>query len=153
VGDLLKDLSHAVADAVAFDRVIVVGLQRAVGHAVTIGTKRARSEHAWQDRTYATRDALLGAVEDTGRGATGTFGPADTKGGENAVRLATGTPPHRIEARRAKFLRFQAGGDTLFRRGVNHPGTKPDPYLDLAAESAGEELLLAVEQILDEALG
>lgn len=149
----MRPLSQLVPDAAAFDAVVVVGLQRAVDHSVTIGVKKARSEHAWQDRTYATRDSITGAVRPVARGATGTFGPAGTKAGENAVRLATGTRPHRIEARRGRALRFQAGGETLFRRAVNHPGTRPDPYLDAAADAAGEELFAAVEAALDAALG
>lgn len=39
-----------------------------------------------------------------------------------------GTPPHEIRARRGKALRFEAGGDVIFRVKVNHPGTKPNPY-------------------------
>jgi hypothetical protein len=165
----MKDISQAIPDAAAFDAVVIVGLQRAVDHSVIIGVKKARGEHAWQDRTYATRDSLCGEVRTTSRGGTGTFGPADTKAGENAVRLATGTRPHEIRpklggsfqgparpgqgrSRRAegrKFLAFQVGGQTVFARKVNHPGTRPDPYLDAAAEAAGEELFSAVEQMLD----
>lgn len=33
-----------------------------------------------------------------------------------------GTKPHTIRARRAKALRFRAGGRTVFRRSVRHPG-------------------------------
>lgn len=33
------------------------------------------------------------------------------------------TKPHVIDARRAKVLRFQMGGETVFRRKVNHPGS------------------------------
>jgi hypothetical protein len=169
----MKDLSQAIPDAAAFDAAVIVGLRRAVDHAVTIGVKKARGEHAWQDRTYATRESLRGAVRDTARGASGTFGPADTKGGENAARLATGTRPHEIRpklgadlqgptrpgqgrSRRGtgrKFLAFQIGGTTIFARKVNHPGTKPDPYLDAAAEAAGEELFAAVDEVLDRAFG
>jgi hypothetical protein len=40
-----------------------------------------------------------------------------------------------------------------FARRVNHPGTKPDPFLDAAANAAGEEIERAVEHAIDEALG
>lgn len=180
----MKDISEALHDAEEFDRELVNGLQRAVGHAVTVGTMKARTEHAWHDQTYATRDSIRGEVRDTKKGAVGKFGPADTKGGENAVRLATGTPPHVIrpkaaagfvgpllpgQGRRsrgrntagqfsggqgaARALAFQMGGTTVFARSVNHPGTKPDPYLDKAAAAAGEALEQGVEAAIDKALG
>lgn len=137
-----------LADAEALDGQLVAGLQRVVGHAVTTTTAKARSEHRWQDRTGATRESVVGQVRDTGKGATGTVDV-----GENAARLATGTVPHVIRARNAKALRFQMGGQTVFVRSVNHPGTKPDPYLDRAAEAAGEDLFTAAERMLDELLG
>ena len=34
------------------------------------------------------------------------------------------TPPHLIEARKAKALAFGIGGKTVFARSVNHPGSK-----------------------------
>lgn len=45
-----------------------------------------------------------------------------------------GTGPHVITASAARALRFYpAGGDTaVFRRSVNHPGTKPDPFPERA---------------------
>lgn len=162
-----KDISQAVPDAAAFDREFVGALQRAVTHTVTVTTQKARSEHRWQDRTGGTRASIEGEVSDTGNGAKGTIGA-----GENAARLNAGTPPHVIEAHERKAaggrdasgrfqkgttrpgaLRFQVGGQTVFARRVNHPGTSPDPFLDAAADAAGEELALAVEHAIDEALG
>lgn len=40
-----------------------------------------------------------------------------------------GTRAHRIEARRAKVLRFSMGGRTVYAKQVWHPGTKPNRYL------------------------
>ena len=144
----MKDISQAVPDAEAFDRALVAGLQRAVGHTVTVTTQKARSEHRWQDRTYATRNSIEPSVDDTAKGASG-----EITAGANAARLNDGTAPHVIEARNAQALRFSVGGQTRFARRVNHPGTKPDPFLDAAADAAGEELALAVEHAIDEALG
>jgi hypothetical protein len=148
VGGFMKDLSEAVADAEAFDRELVGELRRAVGHTVTVVTQKARSEHGWQDRTGATRESIQPSVDDNAKGASGTV-----TAGENAVRLNDGTRPHRIEAVRGNALRFSVGGQTLFRRGVNHPGTKPDHFLDRAADAAEEELPRAVEAAVDKALG
>lgn len=40
-----------------------------------------------------------------------------------------GTRPHVIRATRAKALKFSIGGTTVFAKKVNHPGTKPHPYV------------------------
>lgn len=40
-----------------------------------------------------------------------------------------GTLPHKITAKNAKALKFRMAGRTVYRRSVNHPGTKPNPYL------------------------
>lgn len=36
-----------------------------------------------------------------------------------------GSRPHKITAKNGKALMFMTGGKTIFRRSVNHPGTKP----------------------------
>lgn len=40
-----------------------------------------------------------------------------------------GTPPHIIEARRKKTLKFEVGGVTVFAQRVKHPGTKGTFFL------------------------
>jgi len=48
-----------------------------------------------------------------------------------------GTRPHEIVPRRARVLRFPAsGGGYVFAMRVNHPGTKPNPYLTNALQAA-----------------
>jgi HK97 gp10 family phage protein len=39
-----------------------------------------------------------------------------------------GTPPHIIQARAARTLRYVKQGQTYFRYQVHHPGTKPNPF-------------------------
>jgi hypothetical protein len=39
-----------------------------------------------------------------------------------------GTEPHEIVPKRAKALAFQAGGQTLLRKKVNHPGTQSNDF-------------------------
>jgi hypothetical protein len=50
--------------------------------------------------------------------------------------LEHGSRAHVIRARRARFLRFRRGGQTVFRRAVFHPGTRPYRFLDRALQSA-----------------
>ncbi|MGX1514042.1 hypothetical protein [Streptomyces collinus] len=47
-----------------------------------------------------------------------------------AVRFVLdGTKPHIIVPRRAKALRFEAGGSVVFAKRVRHPGTKANNFL------------------------
>jgi phage gpG-like protein len=65
--------------------------------------------------------------------------PASSVGGSVSAMYGTntlyakhhefGTKPHTIVPRRAKALRFQAGGRTVFARKVNHPGTAGRFYM------------------------
>lgn len=43
-----------------------------------------------------------------------------------------GTRPHTIRPRRAKALRFVVGGRVVYAKVVQHPGTRPRPFLDRA---------------------
>lgn len=47
--------------------------------------------------------------------------------------VISGTRPHFIRARTAKALRFTVGGQTVFAKSVQHPGTRANPYPDRAA--------------------
>jgi hypothetical protein len=43
-----------------------------------------------------------------------------------------GTRPHLIKPRRAKALRFEAGGHVVFAAYARHPGTRPNNFLGRA---------------------
>lgn len=43
-----------------------------------------------------------------------------------------GTRPHVIRPRTARALRFTVGGQVVYARVVNHPGTRAKPFLDRA---------------------
>ncbi len=54
-----------------------------------------------------------------------------------APYIVFGTASHTIRPRNASCLVFQArAGDLVFTRLVRHPGTKPNPFLQRAAEDA-----------------
>lgn len=43
-----------------------------------------------------------------------------------------GARPHVIRPKRGKALRFVIGGQVVFARVVQHPGTRPNPFLNRA---------------------
>lgn len=47
-----------------------------------------------------------------------------------------GAKPHTIKPKRAKRLAFQSNGETHFARRINHPGSKGNPFLAKAWNSA-----------------
>lgn len=46
-----------------------------------------------------------------------------------AAAVHEGSKPHVIRARNAQFLRFEIYGRVIFRKSVNHPGTRARPFL------------------------
>jgi hypothetical protein len=59
----------------------------------------------------------------------------------HAIYVTDGTKPHVIEARNGQALKFiGAAGAPVYRRRVNHPGTKPNRFLERAiAETIAEQ--------------
>lgn len=51
---------------------------------------------------------------------------------EYAAMVHDGTRPHRIRPKTKQALRFVVGGQVVFARVVNHPGTRGKPFLDRA---------------------
>lgn len=52
-----------------------------------------------------------------------------------------GTRPHIIRPKNAKMLAFRVGGQLVFARQVNHPGSKPYPYMKPAFEENKNKVL------------
>ena len=53
-----------------------------------------------------------------------------------AAYIIKGTAPHEIRPVNASVLAFEVGGKLVFTPIVRHPGTKPNPFLEKAAEDA-----------------
>lgn len=65
----------------------------------------------------------------------------------------SGTRPHRIEPKVAKALRFRgSSGNFVFARGVNHPGTRPHPWIEAAAEKSEAAIKAGFERAVGEVL-
>lgn len=68
-----------------------------------------------------------------------TYRPFHVGGGvedpvDYAAPVHEGSRPHVIRARNAEYLRFEWHGRIVFRKSVNHPGTRARPFLRNAAK-------------------
>jgi hypothetical protein len=93
---------------------------RKLGRAITRTARRrvnVRSGHLRS--TLGDRTAVLGPTVLTEVYATARY----------ARWVHDGTRPHVIVPRRARVLRFEVGGRTVFARRVNHPGYRGNPFL------------------------
>lgn len=66
--------------------------------------------------------------------------------------LQFGTGPYVIKPKTKKVLRFEVGGRTVFAKFVNHPGIKPNPFIDRAIDKTSNKVEDIVGQALDEVL-
>lgn len=64
-----------------------------------------------------------------------------------------GSGPRTIEPRNAKALRFVVGGETVFARRVNHPGTRAKPFLVPALTQNAGEVMAEMRRAFDAVLG
>ena len=46
-----------------------------------------------------------------------------------AVYVEFGTPPHIIRPKNGKALHWKSGGKNVFAKSVQHPGTRPQPFI------------------------
>jgi hypothetical protein len=60
-----------------------------------------------------------------------------------------GTKPHKIFPKKAGgVLAWQVGGTTIFAKYVNHPGNKPDDYIQGAIDTAAAQLPKIIGDII-----
>ena len=57
-----------------------------------------------------------------------------------AVYVEKGTAPHEIRPVNASILAFEVNGRMIFTPLVNHPGTKPNPFMAAAVQAAREKV-------------
>jgi hypothetical protein len=119
-------------------------IDRAVEHAAIEGAEEARRVGRYQDRTGRLRSGIVAHfVSSSGRSVTWEIlSPAPY-----SVYVENPTRPHIIRARNARALRFEAGGQTLFRKQVQHPGTPGFPFMGPGYQQAERTLWRELERI------
>ena len=96
----------------------------------------------------AYSEAFYGAPWRTGKLARSIVTEIDEDGEATikvlapyAVHVIKGTKPHKIYPTNARCLAFKAtNGDLVFSKFVNHPGSKPNKFLEEAVEKARQKL-------------
>ena len=69
-----------------------------------------------------------------------------------AAAVEFGSAPHIIKAINAKALRFSVGGQTIFRKKVNHPGSFPRPFMGSTLTEMRPWIELELEQAVRQAV-
>lgn len=106
--------------------VLESGLPRAVNTAVRGGAQHAINVHPYRDRSGDLTSSIRGELVMATKGEAVGEIRATAK---YASFVENGTRPHVIEARRARFLRWESADGVHFAVSVNHPGGRPYPFL------------------------
>lgn len=64
-----------------------------------------------------------------------------------------GTPPHVIEPRNARMLRWEDSGQVIYRARVNHPGAKANNFPERAVRPLGPLVARKMRNIVINSLG
>lgn len=104
-----------------------VGIVRGVGLGAKEGAAEAREKHRFQNRSgdleRSIQHIVIGWTSDT------MYVAKIEAKMPYASYVEEGTKPHRIEGN--PFLAFIWKGEQVFFRYVNHPGSKPYPFMGI----------------------
>jgi hypothetical protein len=128
-------------------------MRKAVEDSLELVKEEARASHRFQPRT----GRLAKSVEKAMTGNASGIVFLNEAVAPHAVPIHDGSRPHVIIAKNSPrpLLRWVSGSRFMFKKQVNHPGTRPDPFLHRAADSMAPmvqtRLELGVEEALSEA--
>ena len=140
------DASDLVAAADQLDRDVKVALVEAVKDASEAGAHEAMLRAPRRTGNLAREIYAQHAAAVSGEAVVGSI----TAEADYAAAVAEGTKPHTIEAR-GGALCFSAGGAVLFRKRVQHPGTRPNPFMKGGEARAASELNSSLESGVENA--
>ena len=101
---------------------VVVDLRRATSNTVQATAHQIRSDAP--EKTGELREKMHTHVRSNKDGASGDVQLT----ANHASFVRDGTSAHTITARNAQTLRFTIAGRVVFRKSVQHPGTKPNDF-------------------------
>lgn len=123
-------------------RQLAAGIELAAQDAVTVAAnaafQEAKQTRMFNDKTGRLRQSIGLRVDAGGSNAKATLSAG--KSLPYAVPIHDGSRPHIIAARRAPMLRFKIGTRWVSALYVNHPGTKPRPFITEPGDNAARIL-------------
>lgn len=107
-----------------------------------------RAEKLMREKAPARTGVLRASVTKEVREKEAVVGPT----APYAVYVLKGTRPHEIHPVYTKALRFEVAGRVVFAMRVQHPGTRPQPFIRETADQIVSELPGIYESVFMEAL-
>lgn len=125
-------------------------MREAVKDSLDLVQREARTTHRYQSRT----ERLERSVEKAMTGNASGIVFLNEAVAPHAAPIHDGSRPHVIVAKNSPrpVLRWVSGSRFRFAKVVNHPGTRPDPFLHRAADSMAPMVQTRLELGVEEAL-
>lgn len=130
----------------------VVGKVRKMSEEAQTGTKTQVLKSAMQVEAVAKSLApsktskLRGSIKT--KLTNGGMGAEVTATAAHAAYVEYNTRAHIIKAKKAKALKFNMDGKTMFRKWVRHPGTKEQPFMRPALERERPHFIRELTEIV-----
>jgi hypothetical protein len=125
------DGSETLRDLRTLERRILDVARVQLYEVARVAYRTARDTTLFRNRTGELRGTL--DIIDKGAYWKRLIAPAN-----HAKFIEYGTKAHVIRPKRGKFLRFYVGGNVVYARKVNHPGTAKRPFMENAARAGGQ---------------
>jgi hypothetical protein len=129
----LTSLEQLAKIFVGVEQVLERNLKYAVLQAAQRAADHARTDHTYKDQT----SQLTNSIEPVGPEGSvmgNDLNATVSAGAPHASYVEKGTRPHTIKPRYRKSLRWPVAGGYAFAGAVQHPGTAPTHFLELAVE-------------------
>lgn len=124
---LIESAARVEVTAQAELRVLAEAVRRIYGSFVRAEApvgKRDYTDAAGNKHPGYLRKTIKGQIQSTAGGLVVSFASQ----APYTRYVIEGTAPHVIRPVNAKALRFEVGGQVVYAKQVNHPGTKPNPF-------------------------
>ena len=141
--DKLIDSAHRAGGQLPMliERAMVMSTNWVAEDAKRVGTGRFKNQTGNLRRSIFRRIENGGARGIVGVGSSAPYG----------IHVEFGTRPHTILPKKRRFLAFKSkSGKLVFARRVNHPGSRPLPFMEPALKDNVGRIMKAYERVGEE---